>query len=275
MTNFNKMTFNGDEGASWSAKELEKRGAQPSSFWSALQSSSGDETYLCLRLESQWVGAFFKSPAPPGRPAELSGTAMPIAALHKWNHFERLWDTTSLQLLEIDRWEQTLQVFVKQVASSFYFIEDSISGARLELKKQTIYLESANRANERMDAPQLAKIICSGIDGKRFDRELAGQTNKGLLTIADAGSGKSWMIQQVALAICQLFERNDSDFVPLLLPVQDIFGSVDAPVVDAASSDIERFMHSFLKAKESIMGVDLSQDAMRLSLMQAFRARRY
>jgi hypothetical protein len=50
---------------------------------------------------------------------------------------------------------------------------------------------------------------------------------------------------------------------------------VDAPVVDAASSDIERFMHSFLKAKESIMGVDLSQDAMRLSLMQAFRARRY
>ena len=280
---FRELTLESDIGISWSAKELEKRGAQPSSFWNALQSSSGDETYLCVYRESQWVDAAFQAPA-PGRPAELvvssrsgtrASTAEPITALHKWNHFERLWDTSSGQLLDIDLWEQTLQAFVQQVAdpevdASFHWIEDSISGVRLELEKQTIYLESANATGKRMDAPQLANLICSGANGAQFDRGFAGETNKGFLMIAEAGSGKSWMIQQVTLAICKLFENQKSDFVPLTITVQ----SMCQCGMKNASSDVEAFLRCLLEAEDSIMGVNLN-DAIRLSLAQALRARRY
>ena len=257
-------------------EQLEERGAQSSTIWSALQSSSGDEAHLCVRHEGKWLPACFKSPA-PGKPAELSGATLLAAELHTWNHFERLFDTSSAQLLDIGLWEKTLQDIVKKVATSFLFVEDTVSGVRLKLEKQTIYLESANRANKRMDAHDLAKLICSGVGGKCFDREFAGQENKGLLTIADAGSGKSWMIQQVALAICKRFENGD-DFVPLVIPVQSIFGSMESSVINAASLNIEAFLRSFLEtlleAEGPIMGVDLSH-TMYLSFMQAFRARRY
>jgi hypothetical protein len=276
-------------------EQLKSRNVKPFSLRSGRIQTSGDEAGFSLRRptgdakneENHLVDVNFISPA-PGRPATITGDGLPITTLHfdlghfapgsALNYFERLWDTSSMQLLDFAMWEQNLQDFVKQVVISFLLIEDSISGVCLELEKQTIYLESANLANEKMNAHQLAKRICSGMHGGNFDRELAGQINKGVLTIADAGSGKSWMTQQVALAICQLFERSDSDFVsdfvPMLLPVQSIFGSVGENVIETASSDIETFLYSFLEAKESIMGVKL-RPAMRLSLMQALRARRY
>jgi hypothetical protein len=61
----------------------------------------------------------------------------------------------------------------------------------------------------------LAAQVCCDEDGRPFSRESRETRNKGRLIKADAGSGKTWMMQQLALAMCKVEWNIYVIFLPL------------------------------------------------------------
>ena len=155
-----------------------------------------------------------------------------------------------------------LVFLVRRYADALKQARDAISDVDVDLEAQAIYLKTDG--DDHMDAKQLAS-------------KLAGlqQLCRHYLVIARAGSGKSWMIQQLALALCLLYLKKESPFVPLLIPVQRLVGSLGAKAIrellqEPSEVSLQTIVEKFLKAENAIPGatqLDLEQQKLFLELL--------
>ena len=145
--------------------------------------------------------------------------------------------------------------------------EDAISQVSVDLKEQSIYLKTIGANKEtKMDAQELSANL------------LDTKSNRAYLVIAEAGSGKSWTVQQIALAMCTQFLEGATARLPITIAVQRLVGAVGVDKLGEAlqrgdNEAAEFVFGEYIKLGDAIPGVVLD-DFGREALMGALRMRR-
>jgi hypothetical protein len=161
-----------------------------------------------------------------------------------------------------------LMQIARNAIDSLRFAEDAISLAKIDLEKQAIHLQTTNSHGfSRINAEQLAEEIIGETDN-----------NRSFFIKAEAGSGKTWMMQQLALALCKRFVEGRSQCLPFIIPVQSLVGGLTQETVEDIAKDAiekapERMVNRFLQTGNSILGLK-SDEATRASLSKACQDRR-
>jgi hypothetical protein len=153
-----------------------------------------------------------------------------------------------------------LQAFMKRAEEKLSFPKDAISDVPIDLDTQSIYLETVGAGKKaaqdaRQLAANLADVNCS----------------TSCLVMADAGSGKSWMIYQIALELARRFSDGRSDCVPIIIPVQRLVGKMEGEIANQdAASVVTKYIHS----GGSVMPDVVLGEKEREALIEALQSRR-
>ena len=145
---------------------------------------------------------------------------------------------------------KTVLEFMLALREILEHAKDAISDVDVDLEKQSIYLYTDGA--KRINAKELADLL--------------SEKTRHFLVLAKAGSGKSWMMQQLALALATLFLEKKQDKIPLLIPVQRLVGVVGQDSIlqalnQPAQEAMEFLVGRFLKARGTIIpGVVLNND---------------
>ena len=139
-----------------------------------------------------------------------------------------------------------LTCLVQRCADALKQARDAISDVDVDLETQAIYLQTDG--DDKMDAKQLASKL---VDPHHPCHHY--------LVIARAGSGKTWMMQQLTLALCLLYLKKESPFVPLLIPVQRLVGSLGNKAIRESLHEpnevsLRTIVEKFLNAENAIPG---------------------
>jgi hypothetical protein len=115
------------------------------------------------------------------------------------------------------------------------FCKDAITGNSLELKgQQTILIqtrskdkngEKERKVNAREMAVQLSSCNSAINNDAKFDSKSGIWYDTGLIVVARPGSGKTWMMQQIAHFMCECYLRDKDSayrFVPVLFSIQRV-----------------------------------------------------
>ena len=153
-----------------------------------------------------------------------------------------------------------LRALMKRAEKKLSFPKDAISDISINLDTQSIFLKTVGAGKKAtQDARQLAATLADD------------NCSTSHLVMADAGSGKSWMIYQIALELARRFSDGRSDCVPIIIPVQRLVGKMGGEI---ANQDAASVVTKYINLGGSVMPDVVLGEKERGALIEALQSRR-